>query len=75
MVARGSAVRGTSADVPPTNLEQGVRREMMGCSLEGGEDAERKQGGFTASLGCESCFSQFLQRGRVVAVGARPVWS
>lgn len=42
VVASGSAARGTSAEVLPTNPGQGVRGEMMGCSLEGGEDAERK---------------------------------
>lgn len=41
----------TSADVPPTDPEQSLREEMMGCSLEVGEDAERKQGRFTASWG------------------------
>lgn len=52
VVAHGSAARGTSAGVPPTDPGQGLRREMMGCSLEVGEDAERKRGGgFTASWG------------------------
>lgn len=45
MVAIGSAARETSADVPPIDLGQDLRGEMMGCSLEVGEDAERKRGG------------------------------
>lgn len=53
---RGSAARGISADVLLTSPGQGLRREMMGCNLEGGEDAERKQGGFLCLPGVWELF-------------------
>lgn len=68
VAACGSLAKGTSTDVLPINPGQGLRGEMVGCSLEGGEDAERKQGGSLPSrgVGAVSLSSS------AVAVGAHP---